>query len=80
MKYICPICQNKTVSIDKYNESNGMDGSSLEWKIYCETCGYSKNYAADNFYGRTYLKTKEEVYNAFCKSINELKETIKNAV
>ena len=70
MKYICPICQNETVKIEKHYENQGMDGNCENWFIYCKTCEYSRFYAADNFYGRKYLKNRDEVYENFCKIKN----------
>ena len=61
MNIKCPICNNE-ITIKKKWESSGMDGSYQDWDCYCNNCRmFHAVFAADNFYGRKYCKTIEEV-------------------
>ena len=64
----CPLCGGD-MKLEKIIESYGMDGSYSNWKLSCTKCGMTKEYAADNFYGRKY-STKEEVIDDWNKRSN----------
>lgn len=67
----CPIC-NHILNIDKIAHPSGMDGRYYNWRVKCSNC-YLINieYAADSFYGREYYETKDEVIEAFNKTLEE---------
>lgn len=73
--HVCPVCKSDKVIIEKYFISHGMDGSYENWSISCNNCKLVEmDFAADGFYGRDYLKSKEEViqkWNETCALYDE---------
>lgn len=73
--HVCPVCKSDNIIIEKYCISHGMDGSYENWSIRCDNCKLIEmGFAADGFYGRDYLKSKEEViqkWNETCAMYDE---------
>lgn len=59
-----PICYcGSIMKINKQHKNGGMDGSYCNWVLMCPRCGITKEFAADNFYGREYLPDEKAVIN-----------------
>ena len=56
----CPFC-NGHAKINTKHKSAGMDGSYVNWIIYCEKCGAMLSRPADGFYGRKALTEDEAI-------------------
>ena len=53
--------------------SEGMDGSSQDWELYCDRCKGHWYLPADDFYGREYY-TESQVINVWNMMIEKFKK------
>ena len=68
-----PICYcGEVMRLGAERENQGMDGYCTNWTLRCPRCGIWKYYAADGFYGRDYIATREEVVDTWNQTVTEM--------